>query len=461
MTSNFCALGIFGPDANGASLDAERVKALIAGRIDRIPSLRARLQYAPLGLDHPAFVDGPVDLDAHVVATTVPPPSGDRELAEAIAERMCTRLDRCRPLWQVHVIDGLAGGRVALGMLFHHASADALAAAMVIALLTDPDPAGRDDLPDRVGPVAPPAMRDVVLKTATRSATYPARALRAGARALPYVDQVPTMRALPGARAVAGAARRFERLAGRGNGNHGEYLHAPAMRFNGPLAAGRAIAFGHVDVDLVRALKAAHGVTFNDIVVAAVAGGLRRRLEATGGVPDEPLLAYVPTNVRATRRNGQMGNAISSYIAPLPTDRADPGDRVRAAHEGMADLKRRNGAAPPTLLEDANALFFPPVLGPLAGGALRLMGAGVLAPPVNLVLSNVPGPPATVYFDGAPMERVAPLSLVFDGAVLNVTVVSYGGRLEIGVVGDRELVSDAWELVDDIRTEIEELHGAL
>jgi WS/DGAT/MGAT family acyltransferase len=233
------------------------------------------------------------------------------------------------------------------------------------------------------------------------------------------------------------------------------------MRFNAPLSPRRSIAFGGVDVEVVRALKNAHDVSFNDVVVAAVAGGLRRRLSAGGENPAEPLLAFVPTNVRTTDHDGGIENAISSFVVPIPTDREHAADRIRDARDAMIEAKARHAAVPATLLEDANAMVFPVVFGPMAAGMLRLMGTSLVAPPLNLTLSNVPGPPMRLYLDGAPLQTVAPLSLVFDGVALNVTVVSYAGRLEIGVVGDAEAVPDAWGIVGDIEAEFAELSAAL
>ncbi|MCW3016441.1 MAG: wax ester/triacylglycerol synthase family O-acyltransferase [Solirubrobacterales bacterium] len=462
MTSSYCALGIFGADAGGRPLTRDRVRALLAARIERIPALRWRLQTTPLGLDHPSFVDGPVNLDDHVLGWTLSAPGGRPQLAEATAQIMSTRLDRRRPLWQFHVIDGLADGRVAVAMTFHHASADALAAATLMSLLLDtaPDPADRQDLPAVAAYLVPPPASVRAVTVARRTASHPMRALRAGAKSLPYLDQVPMMRALPGARTIARTARRAQDLTGTAK-DHGEYLRAPKVRFNGPLSPGRSIAFGRVDLELVKALKTAAAVSFNDVVVAAVAGGLRRRLDATDGVPSEPLLAFVPSSVRTPGDDGRISNAISSFVVPVPTHLPQAADRVRAAAAGMTNAKTRHADAPITLLDDANELIFPIVFAPLAGGILRLMGSGLFAPPLNLVLSNVPGPPLRLHMDGAPMVQVAPLSLVFDGVALNITVVSYAGQLEIGVVGDRELVPDAWELVGDIEAEFAELYAAL
>jgi diacylglycerol O-acyltransferase len=462
MTSNYCGLGIFGADAAGRPLTRERVRGLFQRRIERIPALRWRLQTTPLGLDHPSFVDGPVDLDEHVIGHTLPAPGSVLELAALTSELLATRLDRRRPLWQFHVIDGLRDGRVAVAMVFHHAAADALAFAMILSLLLDvePDPADRRDLPGVVPHAPPPPASQRAAAVARRTVTHPVRAARAGAKALPYLDQVPMLRALPGAKTAARAARGAHGLRGPVK-DHGEYRSAPKVRFNGPLSPDRAVAFARVDLEVVRALKAAAGVSFNDIVVAAVAGGLRRRLAATDGVPDSPLLAFVPSSVRTSVQGGTISNAISSFVVPIPTHLPGAADRMRAASAGMTEAKVRHADAPITLLEDANELIFPMVFAPLAGGIMRLMGSGLLAPPLNLVLSNVPGPPVRLHLDGAPMEEVAPLSLVFDGVALNITVVSYAGELQLGLVADRELVPDAWDLVADIQTEFAELYEGL
>jgi WS/DGAT/MGAT family acyltransferase len=453
MVSHYVGLWIAAPDRDGHPLTAERVRAIVAARLDRIPALRWRLQTVPFGLEHPRFVDGAVDLDQHVIAGTVAAPGGDRELAAATAAVMATRLDRRRPLWEFHVLDGLADGRVAVAMKFHHAAADALSAATLMGLLLDADPDGRDDLPAPVAPGASPEARTRLVRTAGGIAWQPVRSVRAGLNALPHLDQVPMLRTVPGARLASGLARRVQRAAGRGQEEPEAFLAAPRMRFNGPLSPGRSIAFGTVDVADVRRLKDHHGATFNDVVVAAVAGGLRRRLSATDELPDTPLLAFVPTNVRSPTHDGRIENAISSFVVPIPTHLDGAAPRVKASRDAMVLAKARHANAPSTLLEDANAMIFPIVFAPLASGILRLMGSGLVSPPLNLTLSNVPGPPMRLHLDGAPLERVAPLSLVFDGVALNVTVVSYAGRLEIGIVGDAEHVPDAWEIVEEIQAE--------
>ncbi|MGE4426092.1 MAG: WS/DGAT domain-containing protein, partial [Solirubrobacteraceae bacterium] len=364
-------------------------------------------------------------------------------------------------LWEFHVMEGLADGHVALGMKFHHACADALGASATMAFILDPVPHDRRGLPAPVPSEQPPDVRRLAWRGAVRTVSHPVRAARAAGNAVPHLDQVPMMRTLPGARLAARGARAMQRRLGRDAIEPEGFPHAPMTRFNGPLTPERRIAFGHVDVSVVRDLKTAHGVSFNDVVVAAVAGGLRRRLAAGDELPDEPLLAFVPANLRVGGASNRGGNAISSFVVPIPTDLPDPRQRVQEASVAMRRAKQRHALTPPTLMEDANDLVPPLVFGPFAAGIMKLLGTGRVKLPLNLLLSNVPGPPVQMYLDGAPMHTFRPMSIVFPGAALNVTVISYDTRLEIGVIGDRELVSDAWELLEDIEAEFADLAAAL
>ena len=457
LTCHYCGLGIFDPHPQRGPLTVEQVREHVAARIDRIPPLRWHLKPAPLGIDHPSWVDGPVEIADHVVGTTLPAPGDQRDLAKVVGRILSTPLDRSRPLWRLDVIDGLADGRVAVGITFHHASADALAGSAVMGLLMDTDPGDGRELPT---PLEAPAPAGTV-RSIARAATQPLSAAKAAANALPHLDQVPMMRTLPGARTISGAARTVKRVAGFEVADPGDFPVAPRVRWNGPLSAGRSVAWGTVPVATVRALKDHHGVSFNDLVVAATGGGLRRRLLAGDELPDDPLLAFVPVNIRVGGETATSGNFISSYVVPVPTNEADPVVRIQRAHEGMTEAKVRGKSTPQTLMRDANAIIPPAVFGIMAGGILGLLGSGRVAPPLNLTISNVPGPPQRLHLAGAPAAMIAPLSLIFGGVTLNVTVVSYAGDLQIGVVGDAELVPDAWDLVADIEAEFADLAAGL
>lgn len=186
-------------------------------------------------------------------------------------------------------------------------------------------------------------------------------------------------------------------------------------------------------------------------------GALRRRLTATAELPDDPLVAYLPVSTRAPDATERFGNAISSIVAPLPTHHADPRERLSFAHEWMGRAKARMRQAPPSLLSDVNDPIPSPVFGMAARGLLGVVSSGLVKPPINLILSNVPGSPSPQSCFGAPLRAHYPMSVVFDGFALNITVVSYCDQLDVGIVGDGEALADSWDLLHDIEAELDEL----
>lgn len=188
--------------------------------------------------------------------------------------------------------------------------------------------------------------------------------------------------------------------------------------------------------------------------MALCGGALRRWLEERGELPDDPLVAFVPMSVRGAER---FGNRFSSLVARIPTDGVDARERVFAAHTEMSSCKRRHQSVPDTLLADLNALI-PPVLLPAACRiALGLVASRRIRPPVNLIVSNIPGSPAPLYCAGSSLAAHFPLSLIFNGVGLNITVVSYQDQFDIGIVANAAALPDAWELMDLIKAELKEL----
>lgn len=177
----------------------------------------------------------------------------------------------------------------------------------------------------------------------------------------------------------------------------------PRTCFNGPISAHRSFAFGSVSLDTVEAIKDEAGVKVNDVVVAVCAGAVREFLLERDELPDEPLVAMVPVSVRAEDEQGTFGNRISTMIVPIPTDVADPRGRLDRAHELLRSAKEHHAALPANLLTDASA-FVPPAVAALA--ARTTVGIlGRTRPPLNLVISNVPGPRSPLYMAGARLER--------------------------------------------------------
>jgi WS/DGAT/MGAT family acyltransferase len=238
-------------------------------------------------------------------------------------------------------------------------------------------------------------------------------------------------------------------------------LHAPRTGLNGRISGHRRFAFASLPLDDVKAVKDHFGVTVNDVVMALCTGALRRRLQARADLPEVPLLAMIPVSVRTPEQSGTFGNRISMMIVPLPTNEPDTARRLERLNEATRAAKERHNATPATLLQDAN-MFVPPAL---LARASRVIGAlstsDPLSPPVNVVISNVPGSRAPLYMAGARLEAQYPVSVILDGVGANFTVMSYRSCLDIGIVGDRELAPDVWEMIDDVRAEFAELRRLL
>jgi WS/DGAT/MGAT family acyltransferase len=223
--------------------------------------------------------------------------------------------------------------------------------------------------------------------------------------------------------------------------------------FNGPISSHRRFAFGSLSLDRVRALKREHGTTVNDIVVTLCASAVRHWLLARDELPDEPLVAMVPVSVR--KRDERYGNRISMMVVPIPTDEPDPLARLHRTHAVLASAKDRHRALPANILTDATA-FIPPALAALAARTT----VDVLSrtrPPLNLVISNVPGPREPLYLAGAELQANFPVSVIVDGVGLNITVLSYRDHLDFGIVGDRDQIDDAWALFAGLGGALEQL----
>jgi WS/DGAT/MGAT family acyltransferase len=208
----------------------------------------------------------------------------------------------------------------------------------------------------------------------------------------------------------------------------------------------------------VKALKREHGTTVNDVVVTLCASAVRHWLLARDELPDEPLVAMVPVSVRTREQRTDYGNRISMMVVPIPTDEPDPLRRLQRTHEVLASAKDRHRALPASLLTDATS-FIPPAL---AARAARTT-IDVLSrtrPPLNLVISNVPGPREPLYLAGAQMQANFPVSVIVDGVGLNITVLSYMDHLDFGIVADRQQVDDAWALFTGLGGALEQLDVA-
>jgi WS/DGAT/MGAT family acyltransferase len=229
---------------------------------------------------------------------------------------------------------------------------------------------------------------------------------------------------------------------------------APATPFNRPITPHRRLALRSVDLDSVKTVKNAFGVSVNDVVMAMCAGALRRWLADHNALPDLPLIAMIPVSVRDPAGKGAMGNKVSAMLATLPTNVSDPGERVQIVHAATQTAKAQQAVIPQGLVDQVSD-FAPPAL--TARAARVVFATGVLhrLPPFNLCISNVPGPNVPVYLCGAKLLAHYPVSVITDGQGLNITLVGYLGRLHFGLVSCRELVPDIDVLADYLVDELD------
>jgi WS/DGAT/MGAT family acyltransferase len=289
----------------------------------------------------------------------------------------------------------------------------------------------------------------------------PVKMARMMPRTLPSLADVPGMANVPGVDRLSRASAWVMRTDSGGDGEVLErqaHLTAPRTSLNGPISPHRRFSFGSFDLAEVKAVKDAFGLTVNDVVMAMCTGALRRWLIAHGELPDEPLLAMVPVSVRSDQQKRDFGNQVSVMVVPLPTNEADPRERLRLMQSAMASAKDRHRAVPATLMQDF-AEFVPPAIAARATRVITGLTAGRMAPLFNVVISNVPGPQFPLYSAGAKMLGNYPLSAITDGVGLNMTLMSYNGKLDFGLVACREMVPDIWTLLDQLGESLDELKG--
>ena len=458
------ALSIYDPStAPTGELTLPRLQSLIAERLPLVPPFRWRLAEVPFNLDYGYWVDDPdFDLEFHVREIALAPPGTDAQLAEQVARIYARPLDRSRPLWELYLIHGLPRDRVAVMSKIHHAVIDGMSGAEIMGALFDPSPEGRDQNTDP--PPAQPARADtkpsdlgMLARGLLGLPRYPVRVIKSAPRALPNLAEVQSFAAIPGVKALGRAAAGAQRALGRETVVGRLDLTPPRTSFNRRVSAHRRYAFGQLGLKDVKQIKSHYGCTVNDVVVAICAGAVRRWLIEHDELPEVPLIAQIPVSVRREHEQGTYGNRILLMTAPLHTEIEDPTRRLHATHESLIEMKERHRALPAELLQDANQ-FIPPALFSRAARLTFSLGASRASRPAwNLVISNVPGPQFPLYLAGARLEAHHPISVITDGMGLNITVMSYCGHLDFGIVADREQMPDVWSLMSWLTDALEEL----
>ena len=424
-------IGVFDPAAMAGGYSFAKVRALVESRLSLVPPFRRRLREVPFRLQHPVWVeDQGFDLDYHLRRAALPAPGTDAELGEFAADVFGRSLDRRHPLWEMYVVEGLQGGLFAVVTKIHHAAIDGVSGAEVIARLLDVEAEPSAPAPDPVAWHPDPVPTDLQLVA------------DAGREMISRIGP-----------AVA-TARRAASAIGNGRSGATEWRWAPKTGFNVAITPHRRFATADVSLDDVMVIKEGVGATVNDVVLALSAGALRQYLSQRGTLPEAPLTALVPVSVRTDANSSTLGNSVSGHLISLATDLSDPRLRLARIAEATAAAKAEVPAIDVATLTEWADLLAP---GAAAKAARVLTGSSVVerfGPVFNVVVSNVRGADIPLYLAGAKLVRLWPMGPVADGVALNITVMSYLGRLRFGLVACRETVADLDGLAASIEAEV-------
>lgn len=389
--------------------------------------------------------DEQFDLEHHVRHSALPKPGRIRELLDLSSRLHSTRLAWERPLWEAHIIEGLRDGRVALYTKVHHALVDGISAMRLVQSTLTPD-ADRREMPP---PWDARTRRDRSTKPKSDHESS--------------LTEIPTavMRSALGiATEAAGMPGALIKTISKGvrNETSSISLYAPRTIFNQKITGSRRFAAQDWEIERLQRIGKATGTTINDVVLAMCGGALRRYLLELDALPESPLVAMVPIGLKAKESHlpsTDGGNAVGAVMCRLGTDLHDPADRLIAVHASMVDGKEALSGMTPTQIMAMSALGqAPAIIAPM----LRV--SGIVRPPYNTIISNVPGPRTTQYWNGAKLVGHYPLSIPINGMALNITCISYDGRLGFGVIGCRRTVPHLQRLLTHLDDEVAALEKA-
>ncbi len=386
------------------------------------------------------LADEQIDLDYHFRHSAVPSPGGERELGVLVSRLHSQQLDRRYPLWECHVIEGVAEGKWSMYVKVHHSQVDGVGGVRLARRMFSVDPDARDMLPPwAIGTRGPDQSG---LPARTDSAPAPARERDSLVH--------------DGREVLTSLGRTYaESVLGRADSARAVPFRAPKTLFNGRIHTPRRFATQHYPVDRLRAAAAATGGSLNDVYLTICGGALRRYLIDLDALPKESLTANVPVSVRQESASG-VGNAITFLYAKLGTDIEDPVERIKAIRESTRLGKARLPQSGAGAMDAYTALL----MGPFLGQAMLGIG-GHGRPASNLVISNVPGLKEERYIDGSKVLEYYPLSLLFHGQSLNITAVSNAGSFCIGYTGCRDSVPHLQRIAVYSGEALEELEQAL
>jgi diacylglycerol O-acyltransferase / wax synthase len=414
----------------------------VSSRLHLVPRFRQKLAYPPIPTGRPFWADDPAfNLEYHVRHSALPAPGSEEQLRRMAARIFSQQLDRTKPLWELWLVQGLTRNRFALITKTHHALVDGVSGVDIATVLFDVKPVPEPAEPDRSWiPDPEPSGAQLLAKDAEVLLRTPVRIARRLERAIEH-PQATLHQAGEAAEALGQIGWSFANP-------------APKVPLNVEIGSHRRYAWVRSDLAQFKRIKDTFGGTVNDVVLAVVAGGLRRWLRHRGvRTQGLELRAQVPVSIRAEDERGQLGNRIAAVRGPIPVYIEDPVRRLEIVRESMGGIKqskqalgaevisRFNDFAPPTLLAQSARINF----------STRLF---------NLVVTNVPGPQMPLYVLGRELEDCFPVGFLPPNQALFIAIMSYNGGIDFGLLADYDSIDDVDVIADGIEASIAELAEA-
>lgn len=463
---------IFDAEHSRSGVTFRRIRNVLAERIDLVPAFRMRLLEVPFGVEHPSLVeDAHFDLDYHVRRAAIPSPGGREQLAAFVGDVASRPLDRRRPLWEFHVVEGLERGLVALVTKVHHSIIDGVSGAELVAALfdlsADPSP-----LPLFGGARA---RRSSAPGTAAASEEEPEEPRVAtgvddrngGVGVLPseLARWRHAISSLPGQidavrRAMTGTVQTARQLGPLRRDQVSAApvpFKAPRTSINRAISPHRRSAFAELPLADIRRVCQILGGTTNDVVLACAAGALREFFETRHEQVDGSLVAMVPVSVRTESEQAVLGNRISATLVSLATDLERPAARLEAIRTGMAASKEQCETIGPGLFTAWADAAVPAVTSRLSRLLTNFRVFDRAKPPFNVIVSNVPGPDFPLYLAGARLVGIYPFGPIVEGVGVNITVFSYLDTVHVGVLGCWDQVREVGVIAKSMQVCLDEL----
>ncbi len=421
-------------------IDIDRIRDYVASRLPSIPRYRQVLNYSPIE-KHPLWVDDQhFNIHYHVRHTSLPRPGNDRQLKHLSARVMSQQLDRAKPLWELWVVEGLEGNRLALISKTHHCMVDGLSGVDLLAVLMSDDPNQQiEDVPAFDPKPAPSnfeMVRDELVRRADESLQMAKGLVRTAISPSRIQDEV------------------IGRIRGLAETLNTGLQPSSRTPFNQKIGPHRRFDYVSMDLSDVRAVKEKLGGTVNDVVLATVTGAVRRFFEYREVELEElDFRVLAPVSVRSEDARGTLGNQISMWLLSLPVAEKDPRRRFELINRETSRLRETNQAlGAQTLIQVTN----------WTGSTLLSLASQLLhrARPFNMVVTNVPGPQMPLYLQGARIRSCYPLVPLFANQALGVALFSYDGKLFWGFNGDYDLMPDMYLFADAIVASFNELREA-